>query len=68
MLWMMLGWILGIIVLLWLWLVIVSVIAQKPSERESPEEILRRRYASGEIETNEYEQRIAELRKTRSAA
>lgn len=29
---------------------------------ETPEEILKRRYASGEIDTEEYEQRLAEFR------
>jgi uncharacterized membrane protein len=35
---------------------------------ESPEETLRGRYASGEIDTPEYESRLEELRKTKTAA
>jgi uncharacterized membrane protein len=34
----------------------------------SPDEILRRRYAAGEIDTEEYERRRSELRKTKPAA
>ena len=34
----------------------------------SPEEILKQRYAAGEIDTEEYERRLSELRKTRTAA
>jgi uncharacterized membrane protein len=34
----------------------------------SPNEILRHRYAEGEIDTQEYERRLAELTKTKPAA
>lgn len=37
---------------------------QTPSAKEqSPEDILKQRYARGEIETDEYERRLKELRK-----
>jgi uncharacterized membrane protein len=32
-------------------------------QQESPEAILKRRYASGELNTDEYHQRLVELRK-----
>ena len=35
---------------------------------QSPEAILRRRYAAGEIDTEEYERRLETLRKTKDAA
>jgi uncharacterized membrane protein len=35
---------------------------------ESAEEILRRRYAAGEMGTEEYENRLEELRKTKQVA
>lgn len=35
---------------------------------DSPEAILRRRYAAGEIDTDEYNRRLTELRKTKNAA
>lgn len=32
-----------------------------PRERETPEELVRRRYAAGEIEREEYEQKLRDL-------
>ena len=32
-----------------------------PRERETPEELVRRRYASGEIDREEYEQKLRDL-------
>ena len=67
MIWMALWWFIGIglfVVLLWVLLGVV-----RPSQPDqSPEAILRRRYASGEIDTEEYERRLAALRKTKSSA
>ena len=41
----------------------------RPGEtREKPEAILRRRYASGEIDTDEFERRLSTLREGRDAA
>jgi putative membrane protein len=62
MIWMGLWWLLGIalfVVLLW-----AVLRAVRPSETEpSPEAILRRRYAAGEIHTEEFDRRMATLRK-----
>jgi putative membrane protein len=49
------------------WLVVVAFSGPPPSSY-SPEDLLRRRYARGEIDNEEYERRLDELRKTRSAA
>jgi putative membrane protein len=61
MVWMALSWLVGIglfAMLIWL------LVNARPAGNYSPEEILRRRYAAGEIETEEYKRRREELRKT----
>jgi uncharacterized membrane protein len=67
MIWMTVSWLIGIgffVALLWL-----LFRAFRPGETgESPEAILRRRYASGEIDTEEFERRLSTLRKGRDAA
>lgn len=64
-------WMMGIGMLIWLvvivlavWLV-VRLVGQRPgaSSSESAEELLRRRFASGEIDTEEYERRLEILRR-----
>lgn len=35
----------------------------RPPQRETPEEILRRRYASGEISSEDYQRMLSELRR-----
>jgi putative membrane protein len=65
MLWMALSWLFGIL----LFVVIIWIVARaiRPGDAEhSPEAILRRRYAAGEINTEEFESRLATLRKGRS--
>jgi putative membrane protein len=63
--------------LMWLWWVVglallVSVIlavsrsagsARPPADNETPEAILKRRYARGELDEQEYERRLSNLRK-----
>ena len=67
MIWMTLWWLIPIglfVALLW-----GLFRAFRPGEADrSPETILRRRYAAGEIDTEEFERRIAALRKTKGAA
>lgn len=67
MIWMAFWWLIGIglfIALLWF-----LAGAVRPSQRnESPETTLRRRYAAGEIDAEEFERRLAMLRKTKDAA
>lgn len=62
--WMALWWTLGLAIfvsLVWL----VTRAAAGPSARieETPEQILKRRYASGEIDHEEYERRLINVRK-----
>lgn len=59
---MWIWWILGIalvVVLVWLF---VRGGGGSAAGRESPEEILKRRYAGGEIDREEYERKLTELR------
>jgi uncharacterized membrane protein len=59
--WMGAGWLIGLMLVgLFLWIVVRSTV-QPPAE--SPESILKRRYAQGEINTEEYNRRLSELRK-----
>lgn len=58
-------WLLGLVVLI---LVIWAVVRSPGSPRigrgeESPEEILKRRYARGDVDREEYERRLTDLRK-----
>jgi uncharacterized membrane protein len=60
--WMWIWWLLGIVALI----AIVRAVApggwQQGPTRESAEEILRRRYASGEIDEEEYQRMLRTLR------
>ena len=58
------SWVVGlVVVLLFVW-AFVNGTAFKPSgQQERPETILKRRYARGEINTDEYHQRLVALRK-----
>ena len=64
---MMLGWIIGLLVIAAL--VWVFLRSRPPDERdrrahgESPEDIVKRRYASGEIDSQQYERTLADLRR-----
>ena len=64
------GWFLGMHLLWWLfWVVVIVAFAslftpvpkQEAKRRDTPLDILQRRYAAGEISTEEYEQRRAGL-------
>ena len=60
--WMASSWLLGLVMVglfLWAW---VHGTAFEPSP-ESPESILKRRYAQGKITGEEYTRRLTELRK-----
>lgn len=60
----MLAWVvlLAITVALIVWLVNRNALRRQPGS-DSAEEVLRRRYASGEIEAEEYERRLSVLRR-----
>jgi putative membrane protein len=58
-------WVVGLLSLVILVLLIVWIARWSQSSgprSEPPEEILKRRYARGEIDRNEYEQRLKDLR------
>jgi putative membrane protein len=68
MIWMAIWWLGGIgLLFMFIWL-LADAISGRSSANDSPEDILRRRYAAGGIDTEEYERRLKELRKTKSAA
>lgn len=66
--WMWLGWIVGLGVLaLFVWAIARAAASATPASsagrEESPETILKRRYARGELDHDEYERRLSGLRK-----
>ena len=67
MIWMMFSWLIGIALFAALLWFLFSVARPSPGN-QSPEALLKRRYATGEIDTEEYERRLAVLRKTKDAA
>ncbi|MGD8331621.1 MAG: SHOCT domain-containing protein [Acidobacteriota bacterium] len=62
---MWLFWILLIVVVVVLarWLMPQGGSSRPPAVDESPEGILKRRYARGELNKDDYEQRLAEIRR-----
>jgi putative membrane protein len=60
---MWLWWLLPILIVAGLFWVLARTRRNGGSERESPEEILKRRYASGEIDREEYKRRLEDLRR-----
>lgn len=56
-------WLLWILVVAW----IFSPITPVPSRRETALEVLQRRYAAGEISTDDYEERKARLKRDTKA-
>jgi len=64
------GWWMGLWMVFWLavlillvWIVARAAGASSSRTDETPEQILKRRYARGEIERQEYERRLSDLRK-----
>jgi putative membrane protein len=61
--WMWLWWIVGLALLVAvIWAVARAATPQRPADHESPEAILKRRYARGEVDREEYERRLKDLR------
>ena len=63
--WMWLWWILGLgllAVVAWA-LVRAGSSSAMPPQEDSPETVLKRRYARGEIDREDYERRLSDLRK-----
>jgi putative membrane protein len=52
-----------LIVILLVWIVVRSASGPSWRSEDTPEQILKRRYARGEIEREEYERRLTDLRK-----
>ena len=63
--WMALWWLAGAAVVVGIVLVILYAVRSggPPSPGESPEEILKKRYARGEMDEAEYRRRLEELRR-----
>jgi putative membrane protein len=62
--WMVVWWIVGLAVLMLLvWIVARAAGGPPARTEETPERILKRRYASGEIDREAYERRLDDLRK-----
>ena len=63
--WMWVGWLLGLVLVVAVVVILVraaSTGSGGASDRESPEEILKRRFARGEIDEDEYQKRLRALR------
>jgi putative membrane protein len=60
---MWLFWIGLIVLVVWLVVRVVSGGATRGDPQELPEQILKRRYARGEIDKEEYERRLSDLRR-----
>ncbi len=59
-------WIVWIGVIVGIILLVRGLVTSSPGgigERETPEQVLKRRYAKGEIEKQEYEQKLEDLRR-----
>jgi putative membrane protein len=62
--WMVFWWVAGIVILvLVVRFVAGSLGAPAPRGDETPEQLLKRRYAKGEIEREEYQRRLEDLRR-----
>lgn len=63
--WMWLWWIVGLgVLLLFVWAIArAAAIPGSGRGEDSPETILKRRYARGEFDREEYERRLSDLRK-----
>jgi putative membrane protein len=68
MFWMAITWLVEIGLFLMLMALLIMTSRDRQATTDSPEDILRRRYAAGDIDTDEYDRRLAELRRTKSAA
>jgi putative membrane protein len=63
--WMVLWWVVGIVVLVLLVRLVAggSLGGPVPRGDETPEQILKRRYAKGEIDREDYQRRLEDLRR-----
>lgn len=62
--WMGLWWVFGLaIVVLLVWLIAKTASGSQGRVDETPEQILKRRYARGELDREEYQRRLEDLRR-----
>lgn len=62
--WMVIWWVFGIAILVLLvWLIVRAVSGAPGRAEDSPEQILKRRYARGELDREEYQRRLEDLRR-----
>lgn len=62
--WMALWWLFGLAVLvLLIWVIAKTASASQGRADETPEQILKRRYARGEIDREEYDRRLTDIRR-----
>ena len=62
--WMGLWWLFGLAVVVFLvWLIARTASGSSGRADETPEQILKRRYARGEIDREEYERRLTDIRR-----
>jgi putative membrane protein len=62
--WMVLWWGVGVgVLVLFVWAVTRATGGQPGRTEDTPEQILKRRYARGEIDREDYERRLTDLRK-----
>lgn len=62
--WMAFWWVLGLAVLVFVVWVVVRAVGGSPTRAdESPEQVLKRRYARGEIDRDEYQRRLEDIRR-----
>jgi putative membrane protein len=61
--WMWFSWVVGLVLFVLMVRWVATSSGGRTQERESPEEILKRRYALGEIGREEYLRRLDELRR-----
>jgi putative membrane protein len=61
--WMALWWVLALLALVWFVRLVARGGGIAARDDESPEQILKRRYARGEIEREDYQRRLEDLRR-----
>jgi len=61
--WMVLWWGFGLVVLVLLVWLIAKAVGGTSTRDDTPEQILKRRYAQGEIDHDEYQRRLEDVRR-----
>jgi putative membrane protein len=61
--WMWIFWAVVLVAFVTVIVLALNVTRRSPGGRESPEDILRRRYAQGELDQEEYQKRLHDLRR-----